>query len=196
MNESILLDLHRAAGARLREDPAGVLTFGDVPAEYAAAMEGCALFDATLVGAIDVSGADAVDFLHRITANDVRALAPGRSQRNLLLSSKGKVVFDFELYRQAERVRLAVAANRAKALADALEMYHFTEKVSFAVASDTSAPLDLVGARAADVVRAVSGLAEAPSERAWTSATVEGAPLFVATQPLAGSSGFRLYAGP
>ncbi len=196
MNESILLDLHRAAGARLRAEPAGLLTYGDVLAEYAAATEGCALFDATAAGAIDVRGADAVDFLHRITANDVRALAVGRSQRNLLLSSKGKVVFDFELFRREDRIRISVDAAQAKPLADALEMYHFTEKVAFEVVSGTSAPLELVGPRSADVVRAVSALAALPDERAWTTATFDGAPLLVASVPVAGSSGWRLDAGP
>jgi len=196
VNESILLELHRAAGARWREDPAGVLTYGDVPAEYAAAMEGAVLFDATTAGAIDVSGADALEFLHRITANDVRALAPGRSQRNLLLSSKGKVVFDFELFRHEDRVRIAVAAARAKALVDALEMYHFSEKVTFEVASATSAPLELAGPRSADVVRAVSGLRDLPIDRGWTSASFEGAPLLVAALPVAGTNGWRLDAGP
>lgn len=69
VNESILLDLHRAAGARLRAEPAGLLTYGDVPAEYAAATEGCALFDATAAGAIDVRGADAVDFIASDTSS-------------------------------------------------------------------------------------------------------------------------------
>jgi len=196
VNEPILLELHRAAGARLRADPAGVLTYGDVPAEYAAAMEGCALFDATLAGAIDVRGADAVDFLHRITANDVRALPVGRSQRNLLLSSKGKVFFDFDLFRHEDRLRIAVAADRAGHLAEGLEMYHFTEKVSFEVASGTSAPLELVGPRAAEVVRAVSGLATAPADRAFATANFGSAPLLVAALPVAGSHGFRLDAGP
>lgn len=196
MNASILLDLHRASGARLRDDPADVLTYGDVPAEYAAGTEGCALFDATRKGAIDVRGADAVDFLHRITANDVRALAVGRSQRNLLLSSKGKVLHDFDVFRHDDHVRIAVDAARAKPLADALEMYHFTEKVAFTVVSATTAPVELVGPRAADVVRAVARVADAPDERAWTSASFEGAPLVVASLPVAGSRGFRLDAGP
>ncbi len=196
MNESILLDLHRAAGARLRPDPADLLTYGDVPAEYAAATQGAALFDVTGLGAIDVTGADAVEFLHRITANDVRALEVGRSQRNLLLSSKGKVLFDFDLTRSAEGLRITIAAARAKALADALEMYHFSEKVSFQVANDTTAPLEVTGPHAAEIVRAVSGLARAPGERAFATGAFRGAPLSVAELPVAGSRGFRLDAGP
>jgi aminomethyltransferase len=196
VNEPLLTDLHRAAGARLRDDPPAVLTYGDVPAEYAAAQQGAVLFDATTSGAVDVRGADAADFLHRITANDVRALAAGRSQRNLMLSSKGKVAFDFEVFRGAEELRIAVVAPRAQMLADALEIFHFSEKVSFTVASASTAPLELAGPRAAEIVRAVSGLSEIPHERAWTTAAFAGGPLVVAALPVAGSPGFRLDAGP
>ncbi len=196
MNEPILLELHRAANARLREDPSSVLTYGDVPAEYAAATTAAALFDATHLGAIEVRGADAVDFLHRITANDVRALGVGASQRNLLLSSKGKVIYDFEVFRGADSLRIAVAASRTKSLADALEMYHFTEKVEFALANDATAPIELVGPKSGDLVRAVSGLATLPVDRGFTAATFASAPLVVAALPVAGSHGFRLDAGP
>ena len=196
MNASILLELHRAAGARVRSDPDELLTYGDVPAEYAAATQGAVVFDATSLGAIDVTGADGVDFLHRITANDVRALADGRSQRNLLLSSKGKVLFDFDLARSDAALRITIASPRAKPLADALEMYHFSEKVRFDVASESTAPLELVGPLAPDVVRKVSGLARLPGDRAFASGTFRGAPLRVEELPIAGSPGFRLDAGP
>ncbi len=196
MDTSPLLELHRAAGAQLRADPPAVLTFGDVPAEYAAATEGCALFDATMLGAIKVTGADAQDFLHRITANEVRKLAPGTCARNLLLTSKGKVQFLFDVFREADRVRLAIPAMRAKALADALEMYHFSEKVAFEVANDRTAPLELIGPRAPDVVRALSGLDALPAQSAWVEARWQDAPLVVAALPVAGSAGFRLDAGP
>jgi folate-binding protein YgfZ len=193
---TLLLDEHRRAGARIGGEPECALGFGDVPGEYAAAREGCAAFDATHLGLVRASGADAVDFLHRITANDVRALSPGRSQRNLLLSSKGKVLFDFELFRREDRLELALPAARAQALADALEMYHFSEKAAFAVASAHSAPIELTGPRAGEAVCKVSGLSELPGERAFAEARFEGAPLTVAALPVAGSLGWRLDAGP
>ena len=44
-----LYQVHAAAGARLlpSEEPDPLLTYGDVPAEYAAAQEAAALFDET-----------------------------------------------------------------------------------------------------------------------------------------------------
>ena len=86
MDRSVLIQEHRAAGARLQAgEPARLLTYGDVPAEYRAAQEGCALFDETDRGRLEVSGPEAAAFLQRLLANDVHALSVGAGQRNLLL---------------------------------------------------------------------------------------------------------------
>jgi folate-binding protein YgfZ len=196
VNTPILLEAHRAAGARLRDDPAEVLTFGDVPAEHAAATQGAALLDRTMLGSIEARGADAADFLHRITANDVRGLAEGRGSRNLLLSPKGKVRFDFEVWRRADGYRLAIEARQAQALAAALEMFHFSEKVAFEVANDRTAPLELIGPRAPALVQTATGLASPPEPGACASGRIAGAPVEVASVVSAGSRGFRLDAGP
>src|SRR5262249_3413569 len=65
VESSALLPLHEAEKARVRTGgPAEVLTFGDVPAEYRAGIEGCVLFDATDRGAVEVQGPEAIAFLH------------------------------------------------------------------------------------------------------------------------------------
>ncbi|HUR28150.1 MAG TPA: hypothetical protein VM509_08180, partial [Planctomycetota bacterium] len=81
---------------RQGDDPR-VVTYGDVPAEYRAGCESAALLDRTGRGAIDVVGPDAAAFLHRLLANTVRTLKPGQGNRNLLLSSRGKVLAIFDL---------------------------------------------------------------------------------------------------
>ena len=108
MKNSILLDCHRAAGAQLTvgQNPL-LLTYGDVPAEYKAGCEGAALFDRTQRGSIEVVGTDAALFLHRLLANTVRTLTPGQGNRNLLLSSRGKVLAAFDLQLEQQGVRLS-----------------------------------------------------------------------------------------
>ena len=93
-------------------------------------MESAVVFDATDRGRVVATGTEAATFLHRLLANDVRGLAVGAAQRNLLLSSKGKVLFEVELLRDEERLALALPANKAKALLAALDMYLFAEKVA------------------------------------------------------------------
>src|SRR4029079_12461408 len=103
--------LSRPAGAAIAGEPPRVLAFGDVPAEYRAGVEGAALFDATGREALEIPGADAAVFLHRLLSNDVRKLETGQSQRNLLLSAKGKVLFDFDLARddRAAQARFVIS---------------------------------------------------------------------------------------
>jgi folate-binding protein YgfZ len=188
--------LHRAANARLRDDAAPVLTYGDVPAEYRAGMEKALLFDVTDRGAIEVSGVDAAAFLHRLLSNDVRNLEDGRSQRDLLLSSKGKVLHDFELARDRDVFRVSTPPGGAKALLTALDTYLFSEKVKLADATASHAPLELCGPAAEEILRAATNANLPVRERAFTQDFFEDAPLVVTRMPIAGSPGFRVDAGP
>jgi folate-binding protein YgfZ len=196
VNRPHLSDLHRAAGARLAGDPARPLTFGDVPAEYAAARGGAALFDRTDRGSLRVEGPEAAAFLHRLLANGVRTLAPGQGNRNLLLTSKGKVQFDFDLAADATGVELSTPPGSAARLKSALETYHFSEKVSFLERSEEVAPLELVGPRADAVARAVLGVEPPAAEHAPLSASFQGAPASVVRLQVSGWPGLRLDAGP
>lgn len=193
---SALLPLHRAAHARLDADATAVLTYGDVPAEYRAALEGAALFDASDREMLEVSGSDAAVFLHRLLANDVKKLEVGQSQRNLLLSAKGKVVHAFELAREAERFLISTPPGSAKRLAAALDMYLFAEKVKIADLTAAHAPLEITGPRAAEIVRTATGATLPTTEDAFATSTYQGAPLSITRLPVAGSHGLRIDAGP
>ncbi|MBK7874363.1 MAG: aminomethyl transferase family protein [Planctomycetes bacterium] len=196
MNRSPLLDLHRAAGARLTQgDPPELLTYGDVPAEYRAANEGAVLFDATERARVVARGADAPSFLHRLLANDVRNLAVGGAQRNLLLSSKGKVLFEFELRRGESEVELEIAASKAKALLAALDLYLFSEKVTFADETELAAPIELAGPRAVELARSVCGAAVPAEPGRWTTIAWNGATVRASARAVAGASGLMLDAG-
>lgn len=156
MHSSPLLDLHRDAGARVTPTHAGslVLTHGDVPAEYRAGREGALLLDATRRGCLEITGADAPAFLHRILANHVLALAEGEGNANLLLSPKGKVQAWFDLFRTGEGFRCETAPGEAEALRVALDLYLFGEDVQLTDATESFAPLELAGPGAAAVLGA------------------------------------------
>jgi aminomethyltransferase len=199
LKHSVLLPLHTAAEARLQaaSEPPQLLTYGDVPAEYRAATGSAAMFDETDRGRLEVGGADAPAFLHRLLANDVRGLAPGGGSRNLLLSSKGKVLFDFDLFRRETDCVLSLPPGKSAALAAALDMYLFSEKVAIRDTSESYAPIALVGPAAATVIAAVLGPLELPAEDyTWTATSFAGAVALVVRQPIAGSPGWRVVLGP
>lgn len=149
---SPLLPSHQQSGARLTSADAGseVITYGAAPAEYAAAAErGSLLLDRTTRGLITVMGSDAADFLHRILANDIKGLAPGQGNRNLLLTGKGKVVHVFDLAVLGEGYLISSEPGEAPALMQALDMYLFAEDVQLADETELHAPIELVGPDAA-----------------------------------------------
>ena len=197
MKTSPLLPLQRSAGAQLSPtEPPLVLTFGDVPAEYRAAREGAALLDQAARGLLVVRGPDAASFLHRLLAADVRALAPGQGCRSLLLSAKGKVLFDFDLAVEGERITLSTQPGQAAALLRALDTYHFSEKLTLADATDEHAPLALCGPRARALVAQLTGVADELADHGHVLGRFAGAAVRVSAVPVAGSPGFRLDAGP
>ena len=97
--------------------PLPILTHGEVPREYAAATSDWALFARSNLESVRIEGSDADSFLVRILAGDVRGLAEGGTQRNLLLSPKGKVLHLFDLTRIHGSFR-AITAPRPGPRAD------------------------------------------------------------------------------
>jgi folate-binding protein YgfZ len=197
VNKPLLDPLHTAAGAALGGgDPPVLLTYGDVPAEYAAAQEGCVVLDQTARGLLRVRGEEAAAFLHRLLANRVRDLAPREGNRNLLLSSKGKVLHDFDLAVTDDGIALSTPPGTVSGLASALDVYHFAEQVSFEDETQRHAPLALAGPRTAEVVRSLAGVELPAADHAHVRGRFEGAPVEVMALPVAGSPGARLDAGP
>ena len=205
MNHSPLLSVHESAGARLAQRPTTVpdaeestvvLTFGDVPTEYESAHSACALFDTTERGLIRVTGADNASFLHGLLANEVRSLAPGQGNSNLLLSAKGKVLHGFDLFVGEDEILCSTEPGGAKALMTALDMYHFTEQVEFEEVSDQHAPLSLCGNSARAAVEAVVGELPGMADHDHFRRDWNGVSVWVTTVNVAGTQGYRVDAGP
>jgi folate-binding protein YgfZ len=194
---SLLLPLHRGAAAELSTaEPQKVLAFGEVPDEYAAAHERAVLFDQTDRDALAVAGPDAAQFLHRLLANSVKTLEVGRGNRNLLLSSKGKVLFDFDLAVEPERIVLSLVPGTAQALAKSLDTYHFSEKLTLKDASAEHAPIAVCGPHAARIVVAVLGLEPPREDHRSIRARFESHEVVVTALPVAGSPGWRIDGDP
>tara|TARA_R110002126_G_scaffold107530_8_gene243065 strand:+ start:643 stop:1749 length:1107 start_codon:yes stop_codon:yes gene_type:complete len=198
VDASPLLDLHRSAGARLVPPPSGdlLLTYGQVPEEYEAARNACAMFDATTLGAIEVRGADAEDFLHRLLSNRIKGLAVGCGNATLLLDGKGKVLHAMDLAREAQdRFRLTTRPGRSADLATALDMYLFAESVELEDLSAGLAPIELTGATARAVLGQVVTGDLPTNEHDFADLTFGDVPCRVTSLPVAGAPGFRVEAG-
>ncbi|MCC7014726.1 MAG: aminomethyltransferase family protein [Planctomycetes bacterium] len=194
---SPLLSHHRAAGAELSLGATPfALSFGEVPDEYAAAQTTAVVFDATERDLVCVTGSDAAAFLQRLLANTVRTLAPGQGNRNLLLSSKGKVLFDFDLSVREAQIRMSLPPACGAAFAKALDTYHFSEKLAIRDDSAQHAPLALCGPSTARIVREVVGVELPREDHASVSGRFGEREIDVTALPVAGSAGARIDGGP
>lgn len=207
MQHSPLRESHESAGARLRPLEAGgeVVTFGDVPQEYAAgATDGALLLDVTTRGLLSITGSDATDFLHRILANDIKGLETGHGNRNLLLTGKGKIVHFFDLCRVGDGYLLSTPPGQAEPLRDALDNYMFAEDLTLSDATEAHAPLELVGPKAADVIESVFPDFDPEASEAHTFQFVpfhwdeseEAAMTKITPMKVAGRDGFRIETEP
>jgi folate-binding protein YgfZ len=197
VKSSPLLPRHRERGAQVSDSaPPFVLAFDEVPGEYRAAAERAVVFDHSDRELVVVAGADSASFLHRLLANSVRGLGAWEGNRNLLLTGKGKVQFDFDLAVEPDAIRLSVRSGSGAGLLRALDTYHFAEKLTLTDASDSHAPLSLCGPDAAAVVERALAVAAPREDHRTVLAEFRGAPLRVTALPVAGSSGWRIDAGP
>ena len=114
LRHSPLEAVHDALGAKLA--PFGgwnmPIEYEGAIAEHRAVRERVGLFDLTHLGKVELEGPGAVSLLQGVVTNDVRAIAVGEAQYNLVLNEGGGVIEDLIVYRMQEE-RYFVVPNAA-----------------------------------------------------------------------------------
>ncbi|MBN2470548.1 MAG: glycine cleavage system aminomethyltransferase GcvT, partial [Anaerolineae bacterium] len=95
--------LHRELGAKMVPFAGWDMPvwYSSVVDEHMATRTGAGLFDVSHMGVWDLSGSGAEELLDALTANDVRALAPGKAHYSYLLGVDGIPIDDIFVYRLA-----------------------------------------------------------------------------------------------
>jgi aminomethyltransferase len=111
LKKTPLNEAHLALGGKM-------VDFGgwDMPVQYTAGVieehmrtrTACGLFDVSHMGEIWVEGHDAIEFVNRLTTNDVTKLVDGQAQYSAFTNEKGGVVDDLLVYRFNEDKLLLV----------------------------------------------------------------------------------------
>src|SRR5438309_300276 len=78
---------HPATGILLRR-----VDLSNLTSEYGQIREGAGLIDVSQRGKIELVGPDAAVFLHNLSTNDIRNLAPGTGCEMFLTNAKAKVI--------------------------------------------------------------------------------------------------------
>src|SRR5690349_6491974 len=100
MTQSIPRELHQSFGARFMEinGAEAVADYGDVPAEGCRLAESAGVLDLSFRGRICLTGADRMRFLHGQVTNDIKGLRVGAGCYAALVTAKGKMQSDLNVY--------------------------------------------------------------------------------------------------
>ena len=136
--------------------------------EYRALTERAALQDRPDGGALALTDADRVDFLQRLTTNNIAALRPGQSCVTVLTSPTAKIVHVFTVIARADDLLLLPARGETAALARTLRgQIFFMDKVRVEDRSAAYARLRLMGPRAGNALRAAGWPVQDLADGGW-----------------------------
>lgn len=177
VTETPLIAEHQAAGAQLAEFAGCLLpdVFSDTSREYQAARESVVLFDTNWHAIFSLSGRDRVRYLHAITSNNIKELAPGCGVRALLLNPQGHILAELEVFALQEKLLvLSHVAVRERTFAT-LKKYILGSQVQLDDLTGELGSMAIEGPQAATVIAEVTGLALNPlSELAAAEVEIGG----------------------
>jgi folate-binding protein YgfZ len=173
-----LHEFHRAAGAVFAEvnGQEVVAHYGDWLAEYAALREGAGVLDLSFRARLCLVGADAQRFLNGQVTNNVKDLQIGEGCYAALVSAKGKLQSDLNIYRLENEMLLDFEPGLSASVAQRLEKFVIAEDVQIVDAAPHYGLMSVQGPKAAEVVGSLSSQFVVPA-KAMAATKVEDAAL-------------------
>ncbi|MFY9688488.1 MAG: aminomethyltransferase family protein [Candidatus Acidiferrales bacterium] len=195
--ETPLIEMHRAAGARLAEYDGCVLpeSFSGLEREYRAARESVGLFDTNWQAIVTLSGRDRAKYLHNISSNDIKGLAEGRGTLALLLTPQGRILAEMQVYALPEKLLVLSHASQRERTVATLKKYVIGSQVQIEDLTDHLGSVGVAGPRAAEVVDRVCGVAIADlPDFSIREAMIDGAVCYVVRRSQFGEAGAEIIA--
>ena len=162
---------------------------GVAAADYRAAHHDAVLADPFAIAALRITGKDAVDLLHRLSTNDLKAIREGGGAPTVFTTAKGRIHALATVHRLPGALQLLVETDRAEALREWIDRYTFREEVQVEDRRASHTTLAVCGPQASALVAAVFPVAAGLARHGAAEVEVDGVPaLLVRTFPLAGDA--------
>jgi aminomethyltransferase len=166
--------------------------------EHNAVRRQAGLFDVSHMGEVAVRGGQALEYLQKLTCNDVSRIKTGRAHYNALMTPNGAFVDDLLIYRLGEDDYFLVinAANTPKDVAWLLEHAQGFDTVVEDVSAEY-AQLALQGPRALEILEPVIGEPLGKLRYyAFRQVDYRGGEAIVSRTGYTGEDGFEIYLRP
>jgi aminomethyltransferase len=155
------------------------------------------VFDVSHMGEFLVSGKNALQFLQRVTINDVSRLSPGRAQYSAMCYDSGGIVDDLLVYQLGPDRYMTVvnASNIEKDLSWMKE--HLINGVELVNQSDETALLAIQGPKAEETLQKLTPVALSGIQYYhFAIGTVCGIEMIISRTGYTGERGFEIYFAP
>jgi len=165
MQSLALHAFHQDQGAHFVELNGGeaVSDYGDALAEHAALCQSAGLFDLSFRSRLCITGADRVRFLHGQVTNDVKRLQTGSGCYAALITAKGKMQSDLNLYSLADELLLDFESGLTQTISDRLEKYIIADDVQVVDVSALFGLLSIQGPKASEALQTLGLFPNLPS---------------------------------
>jgi glycine cleavage system aminomethyltransferase T len=159
-------------------------------AEYQALVSGAGSVDLGPRTQIEVRGEDRAAWLHNLTTNEIRKLSPGSGCETFLTTVQGKTLAHVLLFAGNESIVLDTVGGQAETILKHLDHYLITERVTLADKSDEWGEWYLTGAKAAELLRGLTGV-DPPAQRLQhAGAMAAGRTVWIRRVDMTGPDGF------
>jgi folate-binding protein YgfZ len=156
-------------------------------AAYTAARQAAALADLGASGWLRVAGPDRLDFVQRLSTNDLRPLTRGQGLPTVLTNPLGRIIALVTVYAHVDVLYVCCAPGQAAAVKRYLSnMIFYNDHVQVEDAGPTVAHFALFGPDSADVLASLFNLDESepaawlpPSPYGWAQVQLAGVPLML-----------------
>ena len=197
MNPLALHEFHTALHAHFVEVNGAevVEDYGDWASELAALHQAAGVLDLSCRSRLCLTGTDQVRFLHGQVTNDIRRLRTGEGCYAAVVSAKGRMEGDCNIYRLPEELLLDFEPGLQQALTRRLEKFVVSDDVQVVDVAALCGLLSVQGPRSDAVLRALGSFGELPASPfgfAVVSDPLLGE-MYLMNQPRLGTCGFDLF---
>jgi folate-binding protein YgfZ len=197
MEQLVLHEFHQALGAQFGRLNATELVedYGDVVAEETAFHENAGLLDFSFRSRLCLTGSDRVRFLHGQVTNDVKKLRVWEGCYAALVTAKGRMESDLNIYCLADEVLMDFEPGLTARVTERLERFIVADDVQLVNVAPHYGLFSVQGPRSADVIRELRLFSELPVQPFGSIKTTDPSlgEIYLAKNSRLGSDGFDLF---
>ncbi|HZY46008.1 MAG TPA: glycine cleavage T C-terminal barrel domain-containing protein [Anaerolineae bacterium] len=165
-----------------------------IETEYAAAKNGCVLIDSSSRGRLRISGSTRLDFLHRMSTNDLLKLQIGQGAATIFATPIARIIDRTMVYvRENDLIMLTSRDAQAPVMSWLKKYIFFNDDVQIVDATQELGMLSVYGPRAPETFQRVVGIdVSSLGLHHWRSANLGEVEVLIARADSLGTNGFHL----